>query len=343
MSSVDLRTLLGEPARIRALAQCIRARIPARDVDDVVQSTLTDALCATCPPLDEPALDRWLVGIARHKVADYYRSHRRHEWIEGDIDHHNVAADTHSESARDLLHWVHGELPADSEAPRTLEWMMREAEGDRLESIAAENNISAPAVRQRVSRLRRYLRERWSLQLAAAVTLLALVVGVYAYRRRPLTVEPEPTMRAESLAQAAQKLRDSALLDCRGGHWQTCLEQLDRAKALDPAGDGASAIVAARSDIERALLPTPSPAPSVSDQRSVPAGQEPNSLEPQPQQVAPLHSPPVKSNSAKKARGPAQAASSQAPSNAQKSSPTQSKQTTIGKAASLNDFVFDQK
>lgn len=348
MSTVDLRRLLGEHARIRALTQCIRARIPAHDVDDVVQSTLTAALCSSaswsaCPPQDEPAVDRWLLGIARHKVADYYRSHRRREWIDGDIDHDDVAADTHAESARDLLHWVQRELAADPQAPRTLEWMMREADGDRLETIAAENDISAPAVRQRVSRLRRYLRQRWSLQLAAVVTLLALIVGVYTHRRPAFTLEPEPTLRARSPARAAQKLRESALVDCRNGHWQACLERLDRAKTLDPAGDRASAVIAARADIERALLPTPNPAPSPSEQRLVPAGQDPKSIEPVPRQVAPPQSLPIKRNSSKKTSGLSQSAPSQVSSNAQKSTPTRSPQKAIGKAGSLNDFGFDQK
>ena len=338
MSSVDLRTLLSEPTRIRALTQCVRAKIPTHDVDDVVQSTLTDALSAACPPLDVPALDRWLVGIARHKVADYYRSQRR-ERADGDIDGHNVAADSHPESTRDLLHWVHGELRSDSEAPRTLEWMMREADGDRLESIAEENNISAPAVRQRVSRLRRYLRERWLLQLSAAVTLVALAVGVYAYHQRGPTVEPEPMVRVDSPAQVAERLRQAALADCRSARWQACLQQLDRAKILDPAGDRSSAIIAARTDIERGLQPTPVPAPSASDQRLVPAGKEPNTLESSPQKAPrPLHSQSIKSSGKKQAISIPQPAANQATSNVRRWAPAQPQLKPPSKPSSLDQF-----
>jgi DNA-directed RNA polymerase specialized sigma24 family protein len=268
-------------------------------VDDIVQSTLADALANACPPVEGASLDRWLVGIARHKVADYYRSHRRYEWVDDDIDAHNAAADTHPESAKDLLRWAHGELPADAEAPRTLEWMMREADGDRLESIAEENNISAPAVRQRVSRLRRYLRERWSLQLAAALTLIAVVIGTYAYKHREPSIEPDSGTQTQS-AVLAEKLRASALADCRNGRWQVCLEQLDRAKNLDAAGDSADTIVAARTEAERALRPAPAPVPSATEERLVPAGETPSSTQPKKPVSPPVRSPSKKSNSQSK-------------------------------------------
>jgi hypothetical protein len=222
--------------------------------------------------------------------------------------------------------------------------MMREADGDRLESIAEENNISAPAVRQRVSRLRRYLRERWSLQLAAALTAVALVVGTYAYTHRGPTVEPDLAIRTEPPAQTAKKVRDSALSECRSGHWQVCLQQLDRAKGLDPAGDHADAIVAARSEAERALQPVPAPAPSASEQRLVPAGDEPKSVDTDRQQVPqvprPLHSRSKDSKAPKKPVVSPQVASNSAP-NAQQSHAPQSAKKTQSKWSS--DDVFDKK
>ena len=339
MSSGDLRSLLSEPTRIRALTQCIRAKIPPHDVDDVVQSTLADALTAAAPPLEESALDRWLNGIARHKVADYYRNHRRHVLIDSELDGESAPFDTHSESARDLLRWVKGELPADSEAPRTLEWMMREADGDRLESIAAENNLSAPTVRQRVSRLRRHLRERWALQLAAAVTL-AVVVAVYVYKQRGLTIEPEVVRHAEPPALVAQKLRQAALADCRNGHWQTCLDQLDRAKALDPAGEGANTIAQARADIARALQPAPTPVPSASEQRQAPAQQVSKAAQSKHRRApAPVQSQSPKSNSEQKMRQNTQSANDHANSNSQSVAMTQSAQPPTNQVQSSRNVA----
>jgi hypothetical protein len=167
--------------------------------------------------------------------------------------------------------------------------MMREADGDPLESIARENALSAPVVRQRVSRLRRYLRERWLLQVAAALTL-ALVIGIYAYSRSVPKIEREIVQHASSPAERAKQIRDMAMQACHDGRWPYCLEQLDRAKALDPTGDGAIAIVEARAGAARALQPVPSSAPAAPDDSApairAPMKQGPKKLKPQ----APLES-----------------------------------------------------
>ncbi len=305
------------------------------------QPLLADALTAAAPPLEESALDRWLNGIARHKVADYYRSHRRHVLIDAELD--GQSAPTHSENARDLLRWVKHELPVGSEAPRTLEWMMREADGDRLESIAEENNLSAPTVRQRVSRLRRHLRERWALQLAAAVTL-AVVVAVYVYKKRGPTIEPEVVRRAEPPALVAQKLRQAALADCRSGQWQTCLDQLDRAKALDPAGEGASVIAEARADIARALQPALAPVPSASEQRQAPAQQVTKATQPKHRRApAPVQSQSPKSKSEPKVLQNTQSANDQANSNSQSVAMTQSAQAPVSQVQSSNNLAPRRK
>ncbi len=269
MTPNDLRTWLSDPSRIRALTQAIRAKVPASDVEDVVQSALADALTAAEPPTDEAAFDRWLFGIARHKIADYYRRNRRQEVVDSDA----LATSTHTEptpeSARDLLRWVDQELPKEPETTRTLEWMMREASGDRLETIAQEHELSAPAVRQRVSRLRRYLRERWALELAAALGLLVVVTGIFAYRQRHAqpTIGPEIVRVTPTPAEQARKLREAALTACRSGEWKPCLTDLDRAKDLDPAGDSSSEVQQARVGAARALNPPPNPfaepAPSI--------------------------------------------------------------------------------
>ena len=76
------------------------------------------------------------------------------------------------QSALDLMRWAQKELPAGKENEQTLEWMLREGEGEKLETIAAEANVPAPRVRQRVSRLRRYYKARWAAQTAAVAALL---------------------------------------------------------------------------------------------------------------------------------------------------------------------------
>lgn len=260
--------LLGDPVRVRALTRVVRAKIPGRDVEDVVQSILADALASSDPPTDIAAFERWLHGIARHKIADYYRRHRRHEVLDPDVlerdpDQGLNTSATSPESARDLLRWVDGELPRGDDAPRTLEWMLREASGDRLETIAEEHALPAPAVRQRVSRLRRYLRERWALQLAAALGLCVVITSVYAYRsyRAQPSIHPDLARREVTAAERARQIRQAAFDACKANRWQSCLDELERAKRLDPAGDAANDVQQARVGAANALQPPPTPAP----------------------------------------------------------------------------------
>ncbi|HEY5960603.1 MAG TPA: sigma-70 family RNA polymerase sigma factor [Polyangiaceae bacterium] len=267
--SNDLHGWLSAKPRLAALNQVIRTKIPAVDVDDVVQSTLADALTAREPPPDPAAFDRWLFGIARHKIADYYRRHRRHEVVDSDIVAGSICTEAVPDSANDLLRWVDRELPLEPETTRTLEWMMREADGDPLETIAKENDIAAPTVRQRVSRLRRYLRERWALQVAAALGLFVVVTGLFAYRQheRRHALLPDPA-RVPSSIERAVELRKTALEACRVGEWKPCIDRLDRAKLLDPAGDVTVEVQAARSGASRALTPITAPSPSTTPMRA---------------------------------------------------------------------------
>jgi hypothetical protein len=171
-----------------------------------------------------------------------------------DEDVADVAAAHDPVSARDLLRWAEDELPSSADKD-TLEWMLREADGDKLEHIAEEAKLPAPRVRQRVSRLRRYLRRRWAAQLAAAgVVGLFLAVGYYYWQEQKV-----PPVTHDAPVERARKLRHDALERCKARDYRPCLRGLDEARALDPAGDSVESVRAARRDAERALSPVPVP------------------------------------------------------------------------------------
>src|SRR5215468_5722860 len=73
------RDVLGDPALRAAVRDFVRKRVPRDDVDDVVQNVFCDALVAPGRPDDPKTLKRWLLGIARHKVADRHRGAFRRE------------------------------------------------------------------------------------------------------------------------------------------------------------------------------------------------------------------------------------------------------------------------
>jgi hypothetical protein len=89
------------------------------------------------------------------------------------------------------------------------------------------------------------------MQWVALSATAAIAVGVIALfamsgptmvaTSRPQSSGPDPgdaAAKPESMPpQRAAQLRDEAYKACEKGQWQTCLERLDEAKALDPAGD----------------------------------------------------------------------------------------------------------
>src|SRR5262245_24500106 len=128
MSTADALT---DPTFRLALIQMVRRRVPESDAEDIVQSTLAEALCARNAPEEMDGLRRFVWGIARHKVADFYRRARREKLADAEVA---TAEAPHAEE--DLLRWAARELPPTRDACQTLEWMLREGEGEKLEAIA---------------------------------------------------------------------------------------------------------------------------------------------------------------------------------------------------------------
>jgi DNA-directed RNA polymerase specialized sigma24 family protein len=280
---------LGDPALRRSLSDFVRRRVPAAEVDDVVQTVLVDALAAPNRPTDAAELRRWVLGIARHKVVDFHRRATR----EPPTELPDIEVSPEPIEARALARWAEEQAGSARDAQKTLAWMAREGEGEKLEAIAADEQVPAARVRQRVSRMRRWMKERWSAELAAVAMLALLAIAAWWILRRdeapttdkgpygPPTIVPEPP----SPLERARALRAEAMDACGREAWRLCLDGLDRARGLDPEGDRAPAIGAARAKAEEALRATPqtSAAPTAAPQDAP------------PQQKAPAPAPTTKS------------------------------------------------
>jgi DNA-directed RNA polymerase specialized sigma24 family protein len=253
----------------RTLVGIVRKRVPECDVEDIVQATLTEALSPSAPT-EDAALQRWLIGVARHKIADRHRRRSRESFELPEVE---VAAAPHSEA--DLVRWAERKLPPDGEEPqKTLEWMLREGEGEKLEAIAESEQLPAPRVRKRVSRLRSHLRAQWRKEVAllAALGIVAAIVWIVHRDRAPIArepVSPIPTETPETPEERAKRLREDALAACEKGAWASCIDGLDRAKEVDPSGDGDLRVQRARAAASAAIppplpssVPTPAPAPT---------------------------------------------------------------------------------
>ena len=275
-------TLLADPGLREGLLKYARRRLPPAEVEDLVQNTLTEALVAANAPSDQADFRRWVHGIARHKIADSYRRRGRLPIVSADLD--QSPADP-SGSTGELSQWIERELPKTDNAQATLHWLLREGDGESLDEIARDVDLPAPRVRQRVSRLRRHFHTRW-LALGAAGLLSLLGVGALFYRALQPTVVP-PSIAREPLTplERARILRENALPRCAAGAYPECIAALDRAKALDPSGENASAIREARAAAANPARPAgsaPTSAPSAKSTPKQPAPKQhaPSKLEP---------------------------------------------------------------
>jgi len=191
-------TRLADPALREALLRYARRRLPPGEVDDLVQNTLTDALTADSAPNDADDFQRWVHGIARHKIADLYRRRGRLPLLEPELD---AKFNDPGPATGELAQWIEKELPKTDGAHATLHWLLRESDGETLDEIAREAALPAPRVRQRVSRLRRHLHSRWLALGAAGLALLLSAAAVLHALRKP---EPPAPVIARDTAPSAR-------------------------------------------------------------------------------------------------------------------------------------------
>ena len=258
--------LLADPELRRFLLEFVKRRVSAADADDIVQTVLCDALVAKNLPTEKEELRKYLLGIAKHKVVDTHRRTAREEV--GDPP--ELATNPPPIEEESLLRWAEKQAPPTEEAQKTLSWMAREGEGEKLENIAADERVPAARVRQRVSRMRRWMKERWIAELAAVAALgvCAFVVWRIFGQTPDGTDIAKPDISAEPIRndalERAQLLRKAALEKCDAGAFEACLKGLDEAKELDPIGDAAQEVQWARKKANLVKEPVPTPVPTTS-------------------------------------------------------------------------------
>lgn len=171
-----------DPAFRQTLVRFARRRVPADDVEDVVQEALCDVLGSGCGRSRTEMLRCSLV-ILRRRIVDTYRVRQRAPVESADSEIAEAAAAHHPDpslEARDCLQRLDFSHAA-------MGLILGESAGDSFEQLARETGLTPEAARQRVSRHRRHLRT-WLA--AAAMFSLLLVAG--AWRRTPSTIVAEP-------------------------------------------------------------------------------------------------------------------------------------------------------
>jgi DNA-directed RNA polymerase specialized sigma24 family protein len=248
-----VRSQAFDPDLRSALVAMVRKRVPESEVEDIVQQALAEAIESPHAPADSESLRRWIFGVAKNKVVDYHRRAGRESFDLPDVE---GTPAPHVEA--DLLRWAEKNLPEGAENKKTLDWMLREGEGEKLESIAASEKLPPPRVRQRVSRLRRHFKENWQREVAmlAALGVIVSAVVFFVLHKK----DPE-IITHEVVDPRAEPMRRVALEKCAAGDWKPCVDELDEARRLDPAGDTRPDVQQARQAAEKALNAPPPLAP----------------------------------------------------------------------------------
>jgi RNA polymerase sigma-70 factor (ECF subfamily) len=135
------------------------ARVPYREVDDLVQDVFLVALRRLDTLRDSAAFGGWLAMITRNRAIDFHRRTRETE-----------------ELPEDLPQQSHAEKEAEEEAGRTLEairdlpeayretLILRLVEGMTGPEIAARTNLTPASVRVNLHRGMKMLREKLGLE-----------------------------------------------------------------------------------------------------------------------------------------------------------------------------------
>lgn len=278
-----------------ALVAMVKKRVPDSEVEDIVQQTLADAFASPHAPPDAESFRRWIFGVAKNKVVDYHRRAGRETFDLPD----DIAGTAAPHQEQDMLRWAEKHLPPGDDNKATLDWMLREGDGEKLESIAETENLPAPRVRQRVSRLRRHLKQHWAKEVALLATVGVLITGILFFLRRPPVEKP---IANEDVARA-EEMRKHAIGKCDAADFKECLIELDEAKKLDPAGDAKPAVQQAREGAKKALALPPSDSSTLNNITPPPTESTAEPVAPVPTDFSMSKEGPSKVQSPKKADG----------------------------------------
>lgn len=340
----SLNERLSSPELIKLIERFVRRRVPQMEVDDLVQTVLVHALASERAPDGDEELRKWLVGITRHKVADFHRKGGRVKHVE--LSEHLEGAEGSPHSAREWVDWAEKHTGDNPEAKRTLDWMAREGAGEKLAHIAEDAKVNPTQVRQRVSRMRRFMKQQWAAELAAVAAIVILAIVAWRLLREPEPVAnpvvpdvipfvvptPEPQLSPEM--KRAQRLRQEAEAACDREAYGECRDKLNEAAGLDPDGAKAPKIVTLRERAERALAPPPDPT-DMPEKAPPPDSSTPDSSTPAPAPVPNLKSDPVKSDPVKSEPVKPQPTPTTAPPPAKKKSKKPSSEPFLGPKSSF--------
>ncbi len=277
VSREELRAYLGRrDTLVRMLARAAKS-VAQQDVQEVVNDVCANLLASDALPPNHGAMPAWVEGAVAKHIATRIRKRKRRAKYEAPLetpedaiaderqpDDEETVAELETQRA-----WMEKELANHPEDAELYEVLYKGGRELTYAEAAVMLGISKAAVQKRANRLReKYaeLRRKYVLRVGILATLILLVAAVaLAYVIRRLTEPPPeqappppPTATASaplSTPLDVAELRQKALDACDAKRWDECVEGLNRARDLDPAGDRSDPRVQeARDAAAKALL-----------------------------------------------------------------------------------------
>jgi DNA-directed RNA polymerase specialized sigma24 family protein len=287
--------VLSPETRKRLVGNLRHKGLPERRVEDVVQETLTDVWNKRYTwPETIAELDHLLNSVLLFDRIDDQRKEARSPLLRKKDRSDKVADEQGGEDdedpaamistvleptleARDGLRAASEYVDARPRLHKSFAWLLQTKRGMTYADIAARENTNEKVVRNALNRLRDELRMVFGpvIVLAAFVLVYLLVRALHGYvndqahpdvlpdvpRPTPNIVAPPAPAPAPAPTTApqpsAEELRTRAFAECDALDWVGCFQDLDAASQLDPAGDKAPRVKAARARAMHGLAGKP--------------------------------------------------------------------------------------
>jgi DNA-directed RNA polymerase specialized sigma24 family protein len=250
-----------------SIRKVLRSRgVPERELEDKFQQVRLEVQKSSANvPTSEPQRTHYIHAVARN-VGRMYRirlAAQGGEPLPLDDAEPALAVEVAPYESIDLARRVHADaLATDAQAT---DWFLRaKVYGEREKSIADEDGVPVDRVRQRIKRLVTKMRANSdSLAMFASLLFFATLMAEWSLHQGAVATTPDQALSAATTeqpaptAQSSAELRRAALSACDAHQWARCIDTLEVAKSLDPAGDAAQDVQFARQAAADAMRAAP--------------------------------------------------------------------------------------
>lgn len=230
--------------------------IPQQDAEDLRQTVAEVLLDVAEAPATDAECVKLALGVADNRAKRYFgkRATRSRFNVGPTADADEHVAEVQPADADEVERREKLTLAGKAMSKRAAHMMRLRADGFSDEEIAKRFRVSRQTVANTLSDARRKVRAKWAAHVAISAALLLTAIVLYVVirarieeaRRNEIHADELPAVHEPTPHERAEALRREAIEDCGNGLWGSCERKLDAARTLDPAGDDAPTVKAAR-------------------------------------------------------------------------------------------------